>query len=76
MAGPQELGSTGRGAVTLVTMGFFCFAGFMLQNSLIQRLYTGEQAELHMRVKEIKEQELAAIAAVGEREAAQRQMRE
>ena len=71
--GPQELGSTGRGLVTFVTMGFFCFAGFMLQNSLIQRLYTGEMAELHQKVKEIKEKELAEIAAAGDRKARPKQ---
>ena len=44
----------------------------MYQQHLIEKYYSGEEAELHMMVKQIKEQELAEIARRGEADAAAR----
>ena len=67
-----RLTSTGEATVTVITMFCTCFVGFMYQQHLIEKYYSGEEAELHMMVKQIKQQELAEIARRGEASAAAR----
>ena len=65
-----QLNSNGTAAVTLVTMFCCSVVGFCYQQYLIEKHFSGPEAELHMMVKQIKQRELAEIASRGAAESA------
>ena len=65
LLGPVDMPASTKGTITLVCMTGFSLAGFYVQQWLIEKHYSGEQAELHVAVRKIKEREMMAIARQG-----------
>ena len=65
LLGPPELSPWIKGGITLVCMSGSALVGFYLQQRLIETYYSGHQAEIHQRVKAIKQREMQQIAALG-----------
>ena len=67
MGSGRELPFKYQAAITFVTMSFFSVIGFLYQQRLIREYVTDDMVDIHLRVKKIKERELAQIAAAGQR---------
>ena len=65
LLGPPELGPWVKGGITLACMSGTALLGFYVQQRLIETYYSGHQAEIHQRVKKIKQREMQQIAALG-----------
>ena len=70
LLGPADMSPFRKGAITLACMSASALLGFYVQQRLIEKYYSGEKAELMMRVREIKRRELLEIARQGGGEAA------
>ena len=65
LLGPPEVTPVTKGTITFVCMLGCSLLGFRVQQHLIEKFYGGEQAEMHLRVKQIKEREMLALARAG-----------
>ena len=69
----NEVPTRYKATITLVTMGVFAVAGFLVQQHLIEKYIDKDVARLHVRAKEIHQEEIAKLAAAMEAQAAANQ---
>ena len=65
LLGPPDVSAFTKAAITTVCMSGTALLGFYCQQKIIEKFYTGEDAELYLRVKAIKQRELQEIARRG-----------
>ena len=63
-----ELPQKYKMAITFVSMSICVTAGFFVQQRLIRQRYSDAELDLYVRVKEIRDQEMQAIAAKRDQE--------
>jgi len=61
---PGELPQKYKMAITFVTMSITTIIGFRYQQHLIRQRFSDEDLEMYIKVRQIRERELEAIAAM------------